>query len=136
MRLVVTRVHVWPAAKVGAVLGCLSGLLAGIAFVLIGSALAPLGHILDQPVNGIGVSGVVLITLANGSLWCSVFAAGAALYNLSARLGANAVFSAECGEKDTPLNQESSPVRTDSSALDNCSFAARTFEDRPRKHTS
>lgn len=136
MRLVITRVHVWPAAKVGAVLGCLSGLIFGVTFVLIGSALSPLGQILDQPVNGIGVSGVVLITLANGSLWCSAFAAGAALYNLSVRLGANTVFTAESSEKDTAPNQESSSVRTDSCALGSPSFAARTFEERPRKQTS
>ncbi|HOT37765.1 MAG TPA: hypothetical protein PLT86_13980 [Candidatus Latescibacteria bacterium] len=136
MRLVITRVHVWPAAKVGAVLGCLSGLIFGVTFVLIGSALSPLGQILDQPVNGIGVSGVVLITLANGSLWCSTFAAGAALYNLAARLGANVAFTAKSPAEEAPSGQESSTERNDPSGLDNCSFATRTFKGGSGEHTS
>ncbi|OQB03765.1 MAG: hypothetical protein BWY20_01293 [Spirochaetes bacterium ADurb.Bin215] len=135
MRLVVTRIHVWPAAKVGALLGCLSGFLIGIAIVLIGSTLAPLGQLLDRPVNGIGFSGVVLISLANGALWCSAFAAGAALYNMAALWGAHLILTAKSSEEETRSNQETSAVRTDSSALDNCSFATKTFEDGPRQHT-
>jgi hypothetical protein len=88
MEYAISRIHVWSAAKVGAILGCLIGLILGTLGFVLTSLLAPLGQFFDQPIEPIGMAGVVLITLLNGSAFCCLFAVISASYNLTARLGA------------------------------------------------
>ena len=126
MEYAISRIHIWPAAKVGAILGCVIGLVLGVLGFLLTSLLAPLGQFLDQPIEPIGISGVILISLLNGSACCCLFVVIAALYNLTARLGAVlrvTVGSSAAASAPTRSERDKSAL----SSMNGTSFDSETF---------
>ncbi len=91
MRYVVRRVRPWSAAKIGALLGFVQGLILGTLIAASASAAMPYLAYIDEPVQPIGVAGIILIALLVASASAVAFAATALAYNLASWLGASLV---------------------------------------------
>jgi hypothetical protein len=114
MRFVVRRVRPWSAAKIGALLGFIQGLIVGALIAASASAALPYLAYIDEPVQPIGLAGIVLIALLVASASAVAFTVTALLYNLVSWLGASLVVELdreESGAKpdtrpNTPLTGE------------------------------
>ena len=110
MRYVVHRISPWSAAKVGAVVGILHGVVVGLLVSAAGSVAAPYLAQLDQPVISVGWAAVALIGLFVASTTAIVCALAAVVYNLAGWLGAGLVVDLSDADKSAMREPAGKPA--------------------------